>query len=191
MGKKKKIVAVDMDDTLLWLMKALMEDHNRKFPTHIVKYEDMIAFDESNLHPDYNKYEYFDTPGTFFNLEIMDEYVVEEMRKLSIDYDVVIVTSSFPKAVPDKWAWIEKHLPFIPFKNFIVCSRKDLVQADILIDDAIHNVKDWVATGRPAIVPHHHWNEELEELNGVTMIYGWHGMKEIVDHVLSENVIPC
>lgn len=183
---KKKIIAVDMDDTLVWLMKAMMEDHNKKFPLAALKYEDIVAFDESNFHPDYNKYDYFDEPGTFFNLEIMDEHVVSEMKALSEDYDVLIVTSAFPKAVPDKWRWVEEHLPFIPYKNFIVTSRKDLVQADLLIDDAIHNVKDWIATGRPAIAPYHHWNEELEHVPGVTMIYGWHGVKNIVDHILAD-----
>lgn len=186
----KKIIAVDMDDTMVWLMRALMEDHNEKFPEAALSYEELIAFDESNFHPRYNKFEYFDTPGTFFNLELMDEHVIKEMRELAEDYDVLIVTSSFPLAVADKWRWVEKHLPFIPYKNFIVTSRKDLVKADLLIDDAIHNVKDWLATGRPAIVPHHHWNEELEYLPGVTMIYGWHGMKNIVDFILTDIKSP-
>lgn len=186
----KKIIAIDMDDTLCWLMRALMEDHNRKFPEHELEYEELVAFDESNFHPDYDKFEYFDTPGTFLNLELMDEYVVPEMKKLCEEYDVLIVTSSFPKAVSDKWDWLQEHLPFIPHSNFCTFSRKDLIEADLLIDDAIHNVEKWVAKGKPAIVPHHHWNEELDNLSGVTMVYGWHGMKEIVDFVLTDIKSP-
>lgn len=180
----KKIVAVDMDDTILFLMKAIMKDHNEKHPKHPVKYEDMVAFDDSMLHPDYCKMEFFNKPGTFFDLEVMDEYMVKELELIHQEYDLIIVTSAFPESVPDKWRWIEKHLPFVPFKNFITASRKDLIQADILIDDAKHNVEDWVKTGRPAIVPSHHWNQDLEKLDGVTMMYGWHGMKEIIDNIL-------
>ena len=181
---KKKVVALDMDDTILWLMRAIQEDHNKKHPEHFVPYEKVVAFDESWPHPDYDKMEFFNAPDVFFDLEIMDEYTVEEIEKIHQDYDLIIVTSAFPETVVDKWRWLQKHLPFIPAKNFITCSRKDLIEADILIDDAIHNVKDWVAKGKPALVPSHHWNQDLKDMQGVTMFYGWHGLKEILDHVL-------
>jgi 5'(3')-deoxyribonucleotidase len=185
MTQRKKIVAVDMDDTILWLMKAIHADHAKKHPDFPVAYEDMIAFDDSMLHPDYCKLSFFKEPGTFLNLEIMDDYVVKELEAINKDYDLIIVTSSFAENVDEKWQWMQKYLPFVPHRNFCAFSRKDLIQADILIDDAIHNVVDWVETGRPAIVPSHHWNQELAKLDGVTMIYGWHGMKEILDDILS------
>jgi 5'(3')-deoxyribonucleotidase len=183
---RKKIVAVDMDDTILWLMKEIMKDHNDRFPDHLLEYKDMIAFDESMMHPEYNKMNFFEKPGSFRNLEIMDEYVVDELRKINQDYDLIIVTSAFAHSVPDKWEWLQEHLPFITKDKFITASRKYLINADILIDDAIHNVLDWTTTGRPAIVPSHHWNQKLLTLNNnrITMIYGWHGVKEIVDNIL-------
>lgn len=184
MIERKKIVAVDMDDTILWLMKAIMKDHNEKHPDHIVEYSKMVAFDDSMLHPSYSKMDYFKTPGTFLNLEIMDEYVVEELQKINESYDLIIVTSSFAENVLEKWQWIQRYLPFIPHRNFCAFSRKDLIQADILIDDAIHNVKDWVSSGRPAIVPSHHWNQELRELDNVKMVDGWKNMKQHVDCML-------
>lgn len=183
----KKIVAVDMDDTILWLMKAIHADHNNKHPEAAVEYKNMVAFDDSMLHPDYDKIDFFATPGTFRNLEIMDEHVIDELEKINESYDLIIVTSAFAHSVPDKWEWLQEHMPFITQKKFITCSRKELIQADILIDDAIHNVKPWVKTGRPAIVPSHHWNQELSELPGVTMIYGWHGVKEILDDIFRDS----
>lgn len=180
----KKIVAVDMDDTILWLMKAIMNDHNEKHPETPVLYEQMIAFDDSMLHPDYDKMEFFNRPGTFYHLEPMDDHVVSELEKIHNEYDLVVVTSAFPSSVSDKWDWIKKHLPFIPHENFFTGARKDLIQADILIDDAKHNVEKWVQKGKPAIVPSHHWNQQLAQLDGVHMMYGWHGMKEIIDSIL-------
>ena len=181
----KKIVAVDMDDTILYLMKAIMEDHNAKFPDHLVAYENMIAFDDSMLHPEYNKIDYFNTPGTFFNLNPIDNYVIDELKKINDKYDLVIVTSAFPRSVNDKWRWVQHHLPFLPFSNFITAGRKDLIQADILIDDAQHNVEKWVKTGRPALVPEHHWNKDLGLLPGVTMFGSWKGLTEKIDDILS------
>lgn len=184
---KKKVVAIDMDDTILYLMKAIYADHLKKHPDHPLKFEDMIAFDDSMLHPEYSKVDFFNEPGTFLELEIMDDHVVEEMKEIHETYDLLIVTSALPESVCDKWKWLQNHLPFIPYENFIVASRKDLIQADILIDDAKHNVERWVATGRPALVPSHHWNQELEKLEGVKMVYGWHGMKAIIDFVLFDQ----
>jgi 5'(3')-deoxyribonucleotidase len=180
----KKIVAVDMDDTMVYLMKAIMKHHNELHPDAKLEYKDMAAFRHDVFHPDYEIMDLLVKPETYADLELFDEHVIDEMKKLNEEYDVIIVTSAFPEAVPGKWIWMQKYLPFIPQRNFITASRKDLIQADILIDDAIHNVEDWVKSGRPAIVPMHHWNEELLGLEGVIPIYGWHGMKEIVDNVL-------
>lgn len=179
----KPIVAVDMDDTLVWLMKAIMEDHNRKYPMHAVKYSDMAAFQTHMFHPDYDKMEFFAGKETFFNLELMDEYVVPEMKKLHDLYEVWIVTSAFPEAVYDKWRWVQKYLPFIPYKNFFITQQKDKLAADILIDDAIHNVQPWAETGRPVIVPSHHWNQELRNLPLVTMVDSWNGMADTVTNI--------
>lgn len=180
----KQIVAVDMDDTIVWLMKAIMEDHNEKYPDHLLTYEQMVAFSESMFHPEYDKMEYFVRKGTFLNLKVMDEHVVNELKEIHEAYDLIIVTSAFAESVLDKWKWIQIHLPFIPHTNFCTFSRKDLIQADILIDDAIHNVKPWVAKGRPALVPIHHWNQELKDLQGVTMFDSWKGMKQKIDEIL-------
>lgn len=181
---KKKIVAIDMDDTIVYLMKAILEDHNKKHPEHALTYEEVKAFDDSMFHHDYCMYRFMDEPDVFFNLQFVDNDVVEEMKAIHEAYDLIIVTSAFPQHVMDKWRWLQEHLPFIPHKNFCCFSRKDLIRADILIDDAIHNVKDWVATSRPALVPEHHWNKDLALLEGVTMFKEWKGMKECLDKIL-------
>jgi 5'(3')-deoxyribonucleotidase len=184
--EKKKIVAVDMDDTIVYLMKRIMEHHNILHPDHQLEYEQMAAFKHEVFHPDYDLISYLNDPATYESLELVDEYVVPELKKLTENYDVIIVTSAFPNAVGGKWNWLQKNLPFIPQRNFITASRKDLINADILIDDAIHNVVDWIKTGRPVLVPSHHWNQELEKLDGVTMIYGFHGVSDIVEHILGK-----
>lgn len=183
---RKPIIAIDMDDTMVFLMKAVMNDHNRKHPDYMLRYDQMIAFDESMLHPDYDKYAFLKGEDTYYHLEMVDEYVVPEIKKLHKKYDVIIVTSAFPETVLDKWRWMETYLPFIPHDNFFTGKRKDLINADILIDDAIHNVNKWVGSdsNRPAIVPSHHWNQELRTLPLVTMKEGWKDMCEVVDNVV-------
>jgi 5'(3')-deoxyribonucleotidase len=174
-----------MDDTMVFLMKAIHADHNKKFPEHQISYEQMKAFEYDMFHPDYDCLAFMkEEPEIFFNLELVDEYVIPEIKKMNEEFDVIIVTSAFAEVVLDKWRWMEKHLPFIPHRNFITTARKDLVNADILIDDAIHNIKDWVASGRTAIVPRHHWNHELANLPLVVMFDGWEGMCERVSNLV-------
>ena len=64
----KKIIAVDMDDTILSLMKAIQADHNQKHPDHPLAYHQMVAFDDSMFHPEYDKMDFFNKPGTFYDL---------------------------------------------------------------------------------------------------------------------------
>lgn len=181
---RKPIIAIDMDDTMVFLMKAIRTHHNTLHPDHALTYEEMAAFKHEVFHPDYDLMEYLQTESSYTDLELMDEYVVPEIKKLHEKYDVIIVTSAFAGAVSGKWKWMQKYLPFIPHKNFITCGRKDLVNADVLIDDAIHNVHDWTASNRPAIVPSHHWNQELKGTTLVTMVDGWKDMCKIVEQVL-------
>ncbi|MDK2600495.1 hypothetical protein QO179_23645 [Bacillus stercoris] len=115
----------------------------------------------------------------------MDEYVVDEMKKIHEAYDLIIVTASFPEAVVDIWNWIQKYLPFIPYDNFISATRKDLINADLLIDDAVHNIRDWSKKGKPAISILHHWNHEVTSYPNVYTRSGWKGMKEYVDSILN------
>ena len=184
---QKKIVAVDMDDTLVFLMKAIMEDHNKKHPEVAVTYEQMKAFHYDMLHPDYDCFAFMKEPEVFYNLRLMDDHVLEEMKAIHEEYDLIIVTSAFPEHVVDKWRWLQEYLPFIPHRNFCAFSRKDLIQADILIDDAAHNVEDWVKTSRPTLVPEHPWNLDLGELEGVTMFKTWQGMKQKLDSILMRS----
>jgi 5'(3')-deoxyribonucleotidase len=181
---RKPIIAIDMDDTIVFLMKAIMKHHNDNHTEHILAYENMAAFKHDVFHPDYDIMAYLKSNDTYRHLELMDEYVVPEIKKLHEKYDVVIVTSAFAEGVLGKWEWLQENLPFIPHKNFITCSRKDLLNADVLIDDAIHNVKDWIASNRPAVVPSHHWNQELKGMTLVTMVDGWKNVYEIVEQVL-------
>lgn len=181
---RKPIIAIDMDDTIVFLMKAIMRNHNELHPDHALTYEQMAAFKHEIFHPEYNVLDHLELPETYEALELMDEYVIPEIKKLHEKYDVIIVTSAFPSSVPGKWKWMQEHLPFIPQKNFITCGRKDIINADLLIDDAIHNVEDWVASNRPAIVPNHHWNQELKGMTLVTMVDSWKDMCKIVEQVL-------
>ncbi|MDU5949271.1 MAG: hypothetical protein E6Z15_19690, partial [Paenibacillus macerans] len=111
---RKKIVAIDMDDTICHLVPKAIHYHNLQYPDRPLTMEKMTSFDMTKIwHPDCNEDIFFGRPGLYEELEIFDEHTVEEVRKIASEHDVIIVTAARPSAVPEKWNWLQRHMPFI------------------------------------------------------------------------------
>lgn len=178
---QKKVILVDMDDTICELVKGCIYHHNKRWPDHALEYSAMVSWDLTNVwHPDCNAKEFFGVPGLFEDLEIMDEHVVKEMRKLHEDYEVLIVTASWPTSVLEKWNWLQKHLPFIPHDNFITAKKKYLIDGDLMIDDAVHNLLPFAEKGKKVIGIPRPWNSDIRD-QVLFKDNGWEGMKAFVD----------
>jgi len=82
-------------------------------------------------------------------------------------HDVVIATSIPGVAVHSftgKRRWLKRHFPDFSLKNFVAISRKGLLEGDVLIDDATHNINDWIEAGRDvALVFDAPWNRNINE----------------------------
>ncbi|AIQ31306.1 MULTISPECIES: 5' nucleotidase, NT5C type [Paenibacillus] len=181
----KPIIAVDMDDTICHLVKRAIYHNNIEFPTHPLRYEDMMDWNTDHLrHPDSTMDLFFGRPGLYEELELFDEYVTEEMEKLHNAYDVIIVTAAVPKTVLEKWNWLQKHMPYIPAENFFTCKRKHLIGFDLLIDDGPHNLLPAVQAGKKVLCIPHPWNLRAREEYAFPLMTSWQGAKERVDEIL-------
>lgn len=183
--KNRKIIAIDMDDTIADLYTPTLEDHNEKFPSHKLTFEQLEGYNDSIYHPDYDIEGFFKHSGVFSRLKLIDDYVLDEMKKINEEYDLIILTAALPESVLDKWNWLQEYMPFIKKENFITANRKDLINADLLIDDAKHNIEKWSQTGKPAIVIDYHWNQECKNLKNVYPKTGWNGMLDLIKTILS------
>lgn len=185
---RKPIIAVDMDDTICHLVKRAIYYNNIAFPTHQLRYEEMVFFDSTHLrHPNSTHEVFYCRPGLFEELELYDEFVVEEMKKLNQAYDIIIVTAADPSTVVEKWNWLQKHMPFITDKQFITCRRKNLLQFDLLIDDGPHNLVPAIAAGRKVLCIPHPWNKKEREQYAMPVMSTWNGAKEVVEHLLGNG----
>ncbi|AWB44103.1 hypothetical protein DCC85_07650 [Paenibacillus sp. CAA11] len=179
----KPIVAIDMDDTICHLVPKAIHYHNELFPNFPLTIEQINNFDLSGIwHPDCTEDIFFGRPGLYEELEIFDEYTVEEIRRLTDSYDVIIVTAARPASVAEKWNWLQKHLPFIPFENFFVAKRKYLLNFDLLIDDGPHNLIAAREAGRQTILIPRPWNLQIQR--EFRLMDSWKGMNELVDQIL-------
>jgi len=60
----------------------------------------------------------------------------------------------FPTSFNDKFAWLRKHFPFIPWTNVVFCGYKSIIQSDYLIDDQVRNLAAFKGKGVLYTAPH-------------------------------------
>lgn len=85
---------------------------------------------------------YLHDKGFFLDLPVMP-HSQEVVEQLMAHYDIFIVTAAmeFRNSFEDKFDWLQKHFPFIHWRNFIFCGDKSVINTDYMIDDHIHNLE--------------------------------------------------
>jgi len=140
---RRKVIAIDMDDTLARFLEGLIEVVNR-LEGENVKVEDIKSWDMCKYFKCGHKiYDYL-TYDLFRNLRVFDD-AIEVVEKLQENYDIYIVSSatSTPDSMVAKIEWLEEWFPFISKKNIVLCGNKSIIKADYMIDDGIHNLEDF------------------------------------------------
>lgn len=182
----KPVIAVDMDDTICHFIRRAIFHNNNDFPTHPLRYEDMIDWNTDHLrHPDSTHDVFFNRPRIYEELELFDEHVVAEMEKLNESYDLIIVTAGDPSSAAEKWNWLQKHMPFISLQQLFVCKRKSLIEYDLLIDDGMHNLLPAIERGKKVLCIPHPWNLKALEQYKVPVMESWEGAKERIDAIFN------
>ncbi|HTF95862.1 MAG TPA: hypothetical protein VL995_07010 [Cellvibrio sp.] len=71
-------------------------------------------------------------------------------------FDIVIATAAMehPTSFTAKYEWLRKYLSFLSPMNFIFCGKKNVVQADFLIDDSSRHFEGFVGQGVLFSSPH-------------------------------------
>ncbi len=116
-------------------------------------------------------------PGFFADLEVIAGSQ-EALLELSRHHDIYITSAAMevPSSFADKFQWMEKNFPFIPPSRIVFCGDKNIVNADVLIDDRSRHFKGFRGTGILFTAPHNagetadlradNWNDVLRILQG-------------------------
>jgi 5'-nucleotidase len=84
---------------------------------------------------------YIHQPGFFRHSPVMadSQKVVAELCKA---YDLYIVSAAveYPLSLHEKLDWLKEHFPFISWEKLVFCGSKQIVSADIMIDDNFRNL---------------------------------------------------
>lgn len=153
-----------MDEVLCSTVKPWLKLYNDDY-SDCVKFNDLVEF---NLHKFTKKCNlkqlqyYISQPGFFKNLKPINDSIKCVKQLFEKGHDIIIATSTPQYSVTgwyDKQQWLLKWLSFLPVDNFVSIKRKDLIYADIIFDDAIHNVEHFKGIGVLMTRP---WNKDFD-----------------------------
>ena len=138
----KKIILIDQDDVLANYHARFLEIWKNEHPEKVwVSLADSAEYDvDKNYPPEYRDLieEITVRKGFFGSLSPISGAKEALETMLVLGHDVRIVTAPKRKhtfCVPEKFAWIEKHLGQKFVERIVLTRDKTLVNGDILIDD--------------------------------------------------------
>ena len=132
---KKKIILVDMDDTICDLENTVRYILRDEFKVDINNDQRI-----ENVSKEYTALSrtIVGRKGFYRNLPPIPD-VIKALKEMNEEYDVYICTSplkEYKYCVSEKFAWIDEYLPEFNRKIYM-CKDKTLIRGDILIDDRL------------------------------------------------------
>ena len=138
-------ILIDLDDVLSHMVEHLLSQYNSEYKDTLdikdINGWDLSKFVKKECGERINMY--FKRQKFFSNPKPREDAqeVIEKLIKLG--HEVHIVTSYCAEACFDKHRWIEDNFPFINNRNIIFCNNKNMIEGDVLIDDGLHNLKNF------------------------------------------------
>ena len=169
-----KTIAVDMDGVLANVFEqyvALDEKHTgRKRSAQDVRgIPEMEAFERAR--------EYILTRGFFRNAPVIQDSQ-DVLYRLHQVYDVYIVSSAteYPNSLAEKYEWLQEHFAFISWQKMVFCGSKNIIRADIMIDDHVKNLDSFVGVTYLFSAPHNHLLSSAKHIR----VQSWREAAEIL-----------
>jgi 5'-nucleotidase len=134
----KKTILVDMDGVIVDIYPRFFALHEKETGNRL-SLENVAGLLEAEAFP--NQRKWVSSPGFFRSLPEM-EGSREVLKKLSEKYDIIVVSlaTEFPNSLTDKQLWLHEHFPFISWRQIVFCGNKNIIKADIMIDDHPKNL---------------------------------------------------
>lgn len=179
------IVIVDIDNILNDLTKKAIALYNSNSGKNI-KLADIVAYSFFKCLPETDAQQIC---NLFKHKELWDsleptngsQSVLKKIVNSGID--VYLATATDPINFKWKCDWVETHFSFIPVDNIIRIKNKNLLKADIIIDDCLDNLINSEAEKICLDCP---WNrdEQIEEKHNIQRVYSWNEILNIIERKL-------
>lgn len=165
MNSKNIKILIDMDDTLEDLLESWVAELNKMYGTN-VNHEDIDDWDIGLFFPNLTRFQIFEPLFTcdFWDSVKPKEGAVKYVKKLKDDgFQVYVCTNTNYKTLKDKMDKVLfKYFDFLSWNDVIVTTNKQMVDADFLIDDGVHNLLGGKYKGILMDAPHNRKFNERE-----------------------------
>ncbi len=133
-----KRIVVDMDGVLVDIYTTFFKLHEQETGQRLTLKDIAGLLEEEAFQ---NQRRWVSTPGFFRNLPVM-QGSREALLKLNDLYKIIVVSlaTEFPYCLTDKLLWLHHNFPFISWQQIVFCGDKNIVKADIMIDDHFKNL---------------------------------------------------
>lgn len=130
-------------------------------------------------------YDILREPGFFRDLPLVPGAREVIWRLHRRGHEIVWVTHAEEWNFADKLAWVEEHFPFVPRVNFVATLRKELVEGDVLLDDAPHVIEAALRAGRMVVAMDYPYNRHLP----CPRVSGWYEFEAVLPMLLGRGGI--
>ena len=153
----KTRIAVDMDEVMADSIARFQEWYGRDFARALTR-EALHGKDAADaVAPEHRAAlrAYPNAPGFFRDLPVMAD-CQEVLGRMAGRYELFVATAAmeFPNSFLDKYHWLQRHFAFIPWRNYVFCGDKSILNADYLIDDNAYNFDGFRGEGLLFDAPH-------------------------------------
>lgn len=143
----KKRIAVDMDEVIADVQPKFLDIYEREFGRRLTR-EDYWGRKIYQVGQAGRLRDFLFEKGFFADLPVMPGSQ-EVLRELMDDFEIYITSAAmeFRTSLEDKFDWMQRHFPFIHWKNMVFCGDKSIILADYMIDDHPHNLHSFTGKG--------------------------------------------
>lgn len=180
--KNSKILLIDVDDTIEDLLSAWLKSLNDKYGTNVCN-DEITDWNITKFFPTLTMEQVFEPLhcDEFWGTVKPKPDAVEYMKKLFDEgYEIYLCTSTDYRNIRAKYEFIiKKYFPYIEWNHVIVAYRKQMIKADYLIDDGVHNLENGNFIKILMSAPHNRTYDA--ELNGMIRVNNWKEIYEIIN----------
>jgi 5'(3')-deoxyribonucleotidase len=194
---RKLTIVCDLDSIIIDLMGPWFDWYNKT-------YNDTLSLDaidqwdvEKFVKPECGLkiFDFFHLPDSYVSLPPHLGAVEGLMELHKKGHDIVICTAVSGEGASHKFSWCKKHLPFLDRKHIFVGSRKELLHADVFIDDGPHNIEAYRLKWPEAFIATIAWpyNKAVEHLVDIRAqsykdtVNAWAEINKAIDQYAEED----
>lgn len=182
MKKFQLRVGIDVDDVLFECVPHAIKLANEKY-----KYDPPLRIDEITAWGGVGGrgdviLEFFEDEN-FFKSQPVIKGAQEFIKKLSEQAEVFFITAMDPRFMSIRAKQLIETFPEVDPKNIIMGSRKDMIDVDILFDDAAHNIL--TTSAAYPVIMRQPWNSHLTGMLGVNNYDEFLHLMEVIQNSYS------